>query len=82
MAFKRNGSRGLLYVSFDPLEPDDMELEHSVLEDGSFLYTDESRKGLLFQYYSDEDIRKAFRSYEILAMETDGRGSRHLVIRF
>lgn len=75
-------SNGLLYVSFDPLEPDDMELEHSVLEDGSFLYTDESRKGLLFHYYSDEDIKKAFDSYEILVMETDGRGSRHLVIRF
>lgn len=75
-------ANGLLYVSFDPLEPDDMELEHSVLEDGSFLYTDESRKGLLFHYYSDEDIQKAFDSYKILAMETDGRGSRHLVIRF
>lgn len=75
-------ANGLLYVSFDPLEPDDMELEHSVLEDGSFLYTDESRNGLLFHYYSDSDIQKAFHSYEILAMETDGRGNRHLVIRF
>lgn len=75
-------ANGLLYVSFDPLEPDDMELEHSVLEDGSFLYTDESRNGLLFHYYSDEDIQKAFHGYEILAMETDGRGNRHLVIRF
>lgn len=75
-------ANGLLYVSFDPLEPDDMELEHSVLEDGSFLYTDESRNGLLFHYYSDEDIQKAFHGYEILAKETDGRGNRHLVIRF
>lgn len=75
-------ANGLLYVSFDPLEPDDMELEHSVLEDGSFLYTDESRNGLLFHYYSDEDIQKVFHGYEILAMETDGRGNRHLVIRF
>lgn len=75
-------ANGLLYVSFDPLEPDDMELEHSFLEDGSFLYTDESRNGLLFHYYSDEDIQKAFHGYEILAKETDGRGNRHLVIRF
>lgn len=73
---------GLLYVSFDPLEPEDAELEHSVLEDGSFLYTDEGRKGLLFHYYSDEDIKKAFQYNEILAMDKDGRGNRHLVIRY
>lgn len=73
---------GLLYASFDPLDPDDMELEHSVLEDGSFLYTDESRNGLLFHFYSDEDIRKAFHNCEILAMETDGRGNRHLIVSF
>ncbi|MDE6641876.1 MAG: methyltransferase domain-containing protein [Acetatifactor sp.] len=73
---------GLLYASFDPLEPDDTELEYRVLEDGSFLYTDESRAGLLFHYYSDEDIQKAFHGYEILDMETDGRGNRHLTVRF
>ena len=72
---------GLLYASFDSLESDDTELEHSVLEDGSFLYTDESRDGLLFHYYSDEDIQKVFRGYEILDMETDGRGNRHLVVK-
>ena len=74
--------KGLLYVSFDPLEPDDTELEHRVLEDGSFLYTDESREGLLFHYYSDEDIQKAFQGYEILDMETDGRGNRHLTVKY
>ncbi|MBD5497790.1 MAG: class I SAM-dependent methyltransferase [Lachnospiraceae bacterium] len=72
---------GLLYASFDSLEPDDTELEHSVLEDGSFLYTDESRNGLLFHYYSDEDIQKVFQGYEILDMETDGCGNRHLVVK-
>lgn len=73
---------GLLYASFDPLELDDLELKHIVLDDGTFLYTDESRNGLLFRHYTDEDIEKAFCGYEILAKETDGRGNRHLVIRF
>lgn len=73
---------GLLYASFDPLEPDDLELAHCVLKDGSFLYTDESRNGLLFHYYSDEEIQEAFRCYKILDWETDARGSRHLVITF
>lgn len=72
---------GLLYASFDSLESDDTELEHSVLEDGSFLYTDESRAGLLFHYYSDEDIQKVFQGYEILGIEKDGRGNRHLVVK-
>lgn len=73
---------GLLYASFDPLEQDDLKLGHRVLDDGSFLYTDESRKGLLFHYYSDEEIQEAFRCYKILDWETDARGSRHLVITF
>lgn len=73
---------GLLYASFDPLEPDDLELAHRVLEDGSFLYTDESRNGLLFHHYPDEEIRRAFQCHELLALETDGRGNRHLVIKF
>lgn len=73
---------GLLYASFDPLEPDDLELAHRVLEDGSFLYTDESRNGLLFHHYPDEEIRRAFSCHELLALETDGRGNRHLVIKF
>lgn len=72
---------GLLYTSFDPLESDDIELDHTVLEDGSFLYTDESRDGLLFHYYSDEDIQKLFHRYEILDTETDVRGNRHLVVK-
>lgn len=76
------GEQGLLYASFDPLEPEDLKLAHKVLEDGSFLYTDESRRGLLFHYYSEEEIQKVFRQYEILALETDGRGSRHVVVRF
>ncbi|MCM1191466.1 MAG: class I SAM-dependent methyltransferase [Butyrivibrio sp.] len=73
---------GLLYASFDPLEQDDTELAHIVLEDGSFLYTDESREGLLFRYYSDEEIQKAFQNYEILNFETDARGNRHVVIKW
>lgn len=73
---------GLLYVSFDPLEPDDLQLEHRVLEDGSFLYTDQSRNGLLFHYYSDPELQNAFRCYKILDWETDGRGNRHLIIKY
>ncbi|MDE6063173.1 MAG: class I SAM-dependent methyltransferase [Lachnospiraceae bacterium] len=37
--------------------------------------------GLLFHYYSDEDIQKVFQGYEILDMETDGRGNQHLVVK-
>jgi SAM-dependent methyltransferase len=54
---------GLLYLSFDGLEEDDINLSHQVLEDGSFLYTDESRKGLLFKFYEEQDTNTYFQLY-------------------
>lgn len=73
---------GLLYASFDCLEEDDSKLDHDVLEDGSFLYSDENREGLLFHYYTDDELRKAFSEHNILHLETDKRGNRHIIIQF
>ena len=71
---------GLIYASFDPLEKDDIELPHQVLEDGGYLYTDDTRNGLLFHYYSDDEIKSIFNAYKILMFETDCRGNRHIVV--
>lgn len=73
---------GLLYASFDQLEEDDLELEHTILEDGSFLYQDENRKGMLFHYYKDEELKQLFANNTLLYMGTDRRGSREFIIKF
>lgn len=72
---------GLIYISFDCLEEDDLELEHTVLEDGSFLYTDESRNGLLFKYYTDEDINKLVKEKEQIYFNITRRGDREIILR-
>lgn len=72
---------GLIYLSFDGLEDDDLSLEHEVLEDGSFLYTDESRAGLRFKHYQDKEIKKLLNGRNIIYQETNKRGERERVIR-
>lgn len=79
--FRITKKHGLIYLSFDRLEDDDIELEHVILEDGSFLYSDESRDGLLFKYYTEEDIKNLIQGKEILYYNTTSKGDREVVLR-
>lgn len=72
---------GLIYASFDPLEDEDLILEHKTLADGSLLYTDASREGLLFHYYTDDELQDIFRDYSVLMFTKDNRGNRHIVFQ-
>lgn len=72
---------GLVYLSFDGLEDDDIKCEHSILEDGSFLYTGKGRKGLLFKYYTDEDINNLLEGENIIYRGTDAYGGREIIIQ-
>lgn len=72
---------GLIYATFDPIEDEELEMEHTVLSDGSMLFSEEGRNGLLFHYYSDEDISAAFTNYNVLERGKDSRGSRYIIIR-
>lgn len=74
-------NKGLVYISFDGIEDDDMELEHIVLDDGSFLYSDKSRNGLLFKYYSDQDINTLLNGRNIIYSKTNMHGDREIVIQ-
>ncbi|MCL2187869.1 MAG: class I SAM-dependent methyltransferase [Defluviitaleaceae bacterium] len=68
---------GLLYVTFDPLSEDDECKAHHVLEDGSRLYDD----GLLFRYYSDEEIHNLLCGKSIVWTTTNTRGEREFVLK-
>lgn len=53
--FRITKEGGLVMFSLDALENEDLEAEHIVLEDGSFLYTGEDgRKNMIFRHYDRE----------------------------
>lgn len=72
---------GLIYLSFDGLEDEDMEICHEVLEDGSFKYIDNSRKGMIFKYYTDDEIYKLINGKELLYFNTTENGAREVILR-
>lgn len=71
---------GLVYISFDPLDKDDLAEPHKELPDGSFLYTSGARSGLLFHYYSDQDIHTLFADNPIIHWNLNNRGEREIIL--
>lgn len=78
--FRITKQRGLIYLSFDPLEQDDLDEAHDVLPDGSFVYHGGGRDGLLFHYYTDESIRNLLKNMTILNCIQNVRGERELLL--
>ncbi len=79
--FRITRKEGLIYISFDGIEEDDINMAHEVLEDGSFLYSDESRKGLLFKHYSEDDIRKLISGKEQVYFNITKKGDREFILK-
>lgn len=72
---------GIVYLSFDPLEEDDLTQPHEVLPDGSFLYTRGDMDGLLFRHYSDDDIDCLFSGFDIVYQNETPRGEREFILQ-
>ena len=72
---------GLIFLSFDPLEPEDLEEPLEVMPDGSFLYVGGGRDGLLFHHYTDEEIQCLLQDRTILQWRENSRGERQLLIQ-
>ncbi len=72
---------GLVYLSFDPLEDDDLAQPHEVLSDGSFPYSSGDRNGLLFHYYSEEDIGCLLAGFHIVYQNETPRGEREFILQ-
>lgn len=79
--FRITKKNGLIYISFDGLEEDDVKLNHEVLEDGSFKYLDGHRKGMIFKNYTNEEIKELTADKEILYFNTKQNGERELILR-
>jgi SAM-dependent methyltransferase len=72
---------GFVYLSFDPLEEDDLLEPHDILPDGSFLYTGGSHKGLLFHPYSEEDAQLFLLGQKIVYSRASSRGEREYILQ-
>lgn len=78
--FRITKNGGLVYLSFDPLEEDDLSEPHVLNEDGSFLYTEGARRGLLFRFYTSDDIKQLLIPYQILQWRANRRGEREILL--
>lgn len=79
--FRITKKNGLIYISFDGLENDDIEISHEILDDGSFKYIDDIRKGMIFKYYNNEEIKNFIIDKEILYFNTKKNGEREIILR-
>lgn len=72
---------GILVVSFDGLDEEDLEIPHTVTEDGSILYTAGRRCGMIFHCYAESELKDWLSVYPILLSYTNDRGERFFAIR-
>ncbi len=62
---------GLIMVSFDRPEEDDMSPPHEILSDGSLLYTSGSRRGMILHPYTASEALRLLEGYEIVYADLD-----------
>ena len=72
---------GLLVLAFDSLEEDDLELAHTVMPDGSLLYTQGKRTGMIFHPFTEQELSEMLDNKEVLYRRTSTKGERELVVR-
>ncbi|MDO5399836.1 MAG: class I SAM-dependent methyltransferase [Eubacteriales bacterium] len=71
---------GLVVVSFDNLDEDDLKRQHILAADGSILYTDPSWGGMIFHPYADGELADWLSQYRIIHHYQNSRNERFYVI--
>lgn len=80
--FRITRKGGLITISFDALEDEDLEAEHEILGDGSFRYTgDDSRKDMIFHPYGVDEIKAFLQGKTIVFQGVNGRNQQVVVLR-
>ena len=72
---------GLLMLTFDIAEAEDLEEEHILHEDGTMEYTLGSRAGMLFLPYDWEKIEKFLEGYEVIHRAEKGSRERVVIVK-
>ncbi|HEX9916634.1 MAG TPA: methyltransferase domain-containing protein [candidate division Zixibacteria bacterium] len=71
---------GIAYLSFDGLDQEDKD-KHVSLEDSTRRYTEGKLKGMLWRFYSNEEIRSLCKDMEVLEFIENSNGKREVWIR-
>lgn len=71
---------GLIYFSFDQSNEDDFSANHEIQDDGSMLYLEGARKGLLFNPYKEERIFEYLRDEDIIYYNKAESGQKEAII--
>lgn len=72
---------GIVVVSFDGIDEDYVETAHEVTADGSFLYSEGKRSGMVFHYYSDEKLKRWLNLYPVIDSFANDDGERFFAIQ-
>jgi SAM-dependent methyltransferase len=67
---------GLLYATFDHLDPEDESKAFEILPDSTRLHTSGDEEGLLWRFFSNSEIEALLASFELLSFERAESGSR------
>ena len=72
---------GLVLMSFDKAEEEDLSMPHRSLEDGSMLYDEGTpNAGLLFHPYEESEIKDLVKEYKVQSYTTDKKGSKIIIL--
>ena len=74
-------SGGLLMLSFDIAEPDDLTEPHIMMEDGTMQYTTGTREGMMFHPYEWDEIEKLLAEFDIIYRADHGKRERVVIIK-
>ena len=72
---------GLICISFDSAEHDDFECEHEMIEDGTMLYKEGSRQGLIFHPYEWDEIDRLFDGFEMIYRKQNSKDEKVVIIK-
>jgi len=71
---------GIAFVTFDGLDESEVD-DFELLADGSRVYTSGSRKGMLWRFFSDDEIRTLVEDFEPSQFEVRENGNREFWLR-
>lgn len=71
-------SNGLLYTTFDHVDSEEQTDDIAELSDGTLFHVTGESEGLLWRYFTDEEIRWLFSKFELQSFETTESGARRI----
>lgn len=72
---------GLIYLSFSGMPPNESTHQNTSSYDGNFPLQSLDREGLLYVYYSDDNIKELLSNYHILSFHTKKNGDRDIILQ-